>query len=175
MSDLHDNTVAWESIVKYLEVEKIAELINCGDTCAPAMLQEMSKTYSGQIDTVFGNVADRELETTVVQGLSNVTHYGDQGTITIDDKKIFFNHFPNVAEQIAKMGEVDLVCHGHTHLKRWEPSTTPHAARRVLGDAHHEHTTMILNPGTAGGMFQYPSIATIDLQTMNCKFIDITV
>jgi hypothetical protein len=34
---------------------------------------------------------------------------------------------------------------------------------------------MVLNPGTAGGMFQYPSVAIVDLDTMNCSFIEITV
>lgn len=158
MSDLHDNVAAWKSIAKYLSAEHIATLINCGDTCAPAMLKKMSEDFAGTIHTVFGNVADRELETTVVTTLHNVHHYGDQGTVTIEGKKIFFNHFPRVAEQAATSGDIDLVCHGHTHLKRWEP----------LGQI------MILNPGTAGGMFQYPSFATVDLQTMTCKFIDLT-
>lgn len=158
MSDLHDNTAAWQSIARYLREHTITRLMNCGDTCAPAMLQEMSRTFAGQIDTVFGNVADRELETEVVKKLPNVTHYGDQGTVTIEGKNIFFNHFPKIAEQIAASGQVDLACHGHTHLKRWEP----------IGQAK------VLNPGTAGGMFQYPSFATVDLPAMRCSFIDIT-
>lgn len=158
MSDLHDNVAAWKSIAQYLAAEHIETLINCGDTCAPAMLQKMSEDFSGTIHTVFGNVADRELEKSVAKELSNVKHYGDAGDCMIEDKKIFFNHFPNVAEQAAASGDYQLVCHGHTHLKRWEPAGL----------------ATILNPGTAGGMFQYPSFATVDLQTMTCKFIDLT-
>lgn len=159
MSDLHDNTKAWKAIARYLKEQDIDRLINCGDTCAPAMLQEMSSTFPGQIDTVFGNVADRELEKSIAATLPNVTHHGDVGTIDVDGKKVFFNHYPKQAEYVAHQGEADLVCHGHTHLKRWEP----------VGDA------MMLNPGTAGGMFQYPSFAIIDLPQMKCSFIDITV
>lgn len=159
MSDLHDNTRAWEVVVKHLHKESIGRLVNCGDTCAPAMLKEISATFNGQIDTVFGNVADREKEKSLVESLPNVTHHGDAGTIEIEGKKIFFNHYPKRAEQVAQQGEADLVCYGHTHLKRWEP----------MGDA------MIINPGTAGGMFQYPSFAVITLPEMKCSFIDITV
>ncbi len=175
MSDLHDNIAAWRSIVKYLNNEQALFLINCGDTCAPAMLQEMSATYHGHINTVFGNVADRELETKIVKELTNVTHHGDRGLVALDGKRVFFNHFPGPAEEIALSGDVDLACHGHTHLKRWEPSTTPRATRRVLGKPSRHPVTMILNPGTAGGMFQYPSFATVDLAAMTCQFHEVTV
>lgn len=175
MSDLHDNVVAWRSIVKYLNNEQILFLINCGDTCAPAMLKEMAATYHGHIDTVFGNVADRDLESQVVKTLTNVTHHGDRGTVTLEGRKIFFDHFPELAEETALSGDVNLACHGHTHIKRWEPSTTPRATRRVPGKPSRHPVTMILNPGTAGGMFQYPSFATVDLTAMTCQFHEVTV
>lgn len=159
MSDLHDNVAAWRSIVKYLDKEKITTLINCGDTASPAMLKEMSVTYGGHIDTVFGNVADRELESIVVNELPNVTHHGDQGTMIIDEKKIYLNHFPKISKQAIQAGGVDLALYGHDHIKHVEK----------IGKA------ILLNPGTAGGMFQYPSFAAIDLQTMKCSFIEITV
>lgn len=159
MSDLHDNTVAWGILVKRLESDSITFLLNCGDTCAPAMLEEMAKTFHGHIHTIFGNVADEELEKTVAARLTNVTHHGHRGIVTLDGKKIFLSHKPDVAEEMALTGDVDLACHGHTHLKRWEKR----------GD------TYILNPGTAGGMFQYPSYAMVDLETMSCSFHEITL
>lgn len=159
MSDLHDNVKAWELIAKFLAVQEIRTLINCGDTCAPAMLKEMSKTFAGQIHTVFGNVADRELETKVAKDLKNVKHYGDRGELELAGQRIYFNHFPAAADQAAATGSFDLACHGHNHLKRWES----------MGQ------TMILNPGTAGGMFQYPSFALVDLATMTCNFEEVTL
>ncbi len=143
----------------FLAEQSIQTLINCGDTAAPAMLQTMAESFAGQLHTVFGNVADRELEAKVASGLANVTHHGDHGQLTIQDRRITFNHFPKVAEQDAAGGAVDLACHGHTHLKRWEP----------FGSA------MLLNPGTAGGMFQYPSFAVVDLATMTCNFEEVTL
>lgn len=159
MSDLHDNVANWRIVQKFLVEKKIEILINCGDTCAPAMLQEMSKTFNGRIHTVFGNVADRQLELKVVADLYNVRHHGEQGQIEIFKRQIFFNHFPGVAEKMAERGGLDLVCHGHTHLKRWEK----------LNETH------ILNPGTAGGMFQYPSFSIIDLTAMTNQFIEVTL
>ena len=159
MSDLHDNVTAWDRLVIFLEQQQITTLINCGDTSAPAMLKHMASTFTGQIHTVFGNVADEELETEVTKNLPNVTHYKFRGEMELDGKRISFNHFPNIAEREAKTGNFDLVCHGHTHLKRWEK----------IG------TAMVLNPGTAGGMFQYPTFAVVDLTLMTCNFQDITL
>src|SRR5688572_6288192 len=94
ISDLHDNEKAWERIAAFLDQQHIQTLINCGDTAAPAMLQEMAKTFSGQIHTIFGNVADRELETNVVKQLPNVQHYGDRGELTLANRQIIFTHKP---------------------------------------------------------------------------------
>lgn len=171
MSDLHDNVSAWQLLLREFSARGITTLINCGDTCALAMLMDMSATFPGKIHTIFGNVTDRKLEAEVMKDLPNVTHYGDQGDVTLDGRQIYFNHFPKNAEAKAKSGDYDMVCHGHTHLKRWEPSTT--RAARVLGNTQKEHMTMILNPGTAGGMFQYPSFSVVDLQTMQHEFIDL--
>lgn len=159
ISDLHDNVAAWQILLREFSTRGIATMINCGDTCAPAMLQEMAGSFPGKIHTVFGNVADRKLEAEVVKDLPNVVHYGDQGEVTLDGQRIYFNHFPTNVEAKAASGNYDLVCHGHTHLKRWER----------IGE------TYILNPGTAAGMFQYPSFATVDLQTMTHEFIDLTI
>lgn len=159
ISDLHDNLAAWHLLLREFSARDIATIINCGDTCAPAMLQEMSTSFPGKIQTVFGNVADRKHEAEVVKDLPNVTHYGDQGDVTLDGQRIHFNHLPKIAEAKAASGDYDLVCYGHTHLKRWEK----------IGSSY------ILNPGTAGGMFQYPSFAIVDMTTMTCSFIDLTV
>lgn len=159
ISDLHDNVAAWRIINRILSERKITTLINCGDTATPAMLKELSRMLDGDIHTVFGNVVDRELETTVARDLPNVTHHGDRGGLELEGRRIGFVHKPEIAQAMAQTGEFNLVCHGHTHLKRWEK----------IGDC------FVLNPGTAGGMFQYPTFAVINLQTMNCEFMSVTL
>ena len=159
LSDLHDNVADWDIIAKMLAAGNIAILINCGDTAAPAMLKHMSQSFSGTIHTVFGNVADRQRETRLVESLPNVVHHGDQGAVELEGRKLGFCHFPEVAEAMSATDEFDLVCHGHTHLQRWEPVR------------HSDGTvTMLLNPGTAGGMFQYPTFATVDIPAMTHQF-----
>lgn len=159
ISDLHDNLAAWQLLLREFAARGIETMINCGDTCAPAMLREMAGSFPGKIHTVFGNVADRKQEEEIVKDLPNVVHYGDQGEVTLDGKRIYFNHFPKQADAKAASGDYDIVCHGHTHLKRWEK----------IGE------TYVLNPGTAAGMFQYPSFAIINLQTLEHEFIDLTI
>jgi uncharacterized protein len=159
MSDLHDNVTAWQIIARQLADQKIEALINCGDTAAPAMLMEMAKTFSGQIHTVFGNVADKETETTKAKELPNVTHYGEAGEVALGGRQIFFNHYPAIARQRAQSGMYDLVCYGHDHTKHAE----------LIG------RTTLLNPGTAGGMFQYPTYATIDLTNMKINWHNVTL
>ncbi len=157
ISDLHDNVADWEIINRILSERKITISINCGDTAAPAMLKHMATTFPGNIHTVFGNVADRELETNVAKELNNVTHHGDRGGLELEGQRIGFVHYPEVAEAMARSGEFELVCHGHTHLKRWEKI----------------NSCVVLNPGTAGGMFQYPTFAIVDLATMDHEFVNI--
>ncbi len=157
MSDLHDNVADWDLMVKILSDRNIRVLINCGDTVAPSMLQRISQTFAGQIHTVFGNNADRDLETQVAQTLTNVTHHGDRGGVDLADTRIGFVHYPEVAEAMAATGEFDLVCHGHSHLKRWEM----------------KGACRLLNPGTAGGMFGYPSFALVEVLELRHEFVDL--
>lgn len=157
MSDLHDNLPAWELVLRELQREEITTLINCGDTVAPDVLVQMTNTFSGDLHTVFGNNGDRENVIEMTENLPNLTHYGEVGGLVLEGVRIGFTHEPQPAMAMVTTGEFDLVCHGHTHLKRWEK----------------KNSCYILNPGTAGGVFQYPSFATVDLPDMKARFIDL--
>lgn len=166
MSDLHDNIAAWDLILLELNREKIDTLINCGDTVTFSTLRRMSENFNGQIHTVFGNNADRDYELQHRQDFFNVIHHGDVGGLELESIRIGFTHEPEPAMAMVREGIFDLVCHGHTHLKRWEPFDKLRVARG-------EKSTWILNPGTAGGVFQYPSFATVDLPAIKARFIDL--
>lgn len=159
ISDLHDNIVAWERLNLVLVQQHIQTLINCGDTCAPATLIHLSQTFSGEIHTIFGNVADKDLEAQRTKELPNVHHYGEQADFVLATRRIALTHYPNIAKKLAASGEYDMVCYGHDHLKVATP----------VGK------TLLLNPGTAGGLFQYPSFAIVDLVTMISNFEEITL
>lgn len=157
MSDLHDNLVAWGLILTELKTRNITTLINCGDSCAPLTLKEMADTFSGEIYTVFGNVCDKPTEAARTKELPNVKHFGEAGEFELDGRKIFFNHYPDIARNKARSGEFDLCCYGHDHTKH----------------AEMVNQTLLLNPGTAGGLFEYPSYAVVDLNNMTHQFIEI--
>lgn len=157
MSDLHDNIPGWELVLRELQREEISLLLNIGDTVAPDVLVHMSETFTGIIHTVFGNNGDREAELSATKNISTIIHHGEIGGLEVEGVRIGFTHEPQPAMAMVREGIFDLVCHGHTHLKRWEK----------IGECY------VLNPGTAGGVFQYPSFATVDLPEMKARFIDL--
>jgi hypothetical protein len=159
LSDLHDNYTNWGLINKILKQEKINKLIFCGDLCAPSMLKKMMEEFEGKIYMVWGNVADRELEKKVADESNKVHHFGDLAEFKLGDKKIALTHYPDKARELASAGRFDLICFGHNHLKTFEK----------IGQ------TYLLNPGTAGGMFQYPSFAIFNLGKMTNEFKEITL
>jgi len=158
MSDLHDNLTAWEAISAELKREGIKVLINCGDTVQAETLATMTETFPGQIHTIFGNNGDPEKEKRETQDITNLIHHGESGRVLLEGIRVGFVHRPEPAELMVRSGDYDLVCHGHTHLKRWEK----------VGLCY------ILNPGTSGGVFQYPSFAIVDLPEFQASFLDIT-
>ncbi|MFH1597833.1 MAG: YfcE family phosphodiesterase [Patescibacteria group bacterium] len=159
LSDLHDNYTAWQIILKQIQQQKIETILYCGDLAAPSMLKKMIEEYEGQVHLVFGNVADRETETKIAGTSDKVTHYGDQAELEIDGKKIALNHFPDKGKELAESGQYDYVFHGHNHQQ----------AQAEIGN------TTLINPGTAGGMFQYPSYAVVDFSNDTVEFKNITL
>jgi putative phosphoesterase len=159
LSDLHDNYADWQLINKILQKERIKTLFFCGDLAAPSMLKKMIEEFDGHIHIVYGNVADRETEKKFADESNKVTHYGDLAEFELEGKKICLTHFPDKAKALAAAERFDLICFGHNHIKTFEK----------IGN------TYLLNPGTAGGMFQYPSFAIFDLEKMMNEFIEITL
>lgn len=159
LSDLHDNYADWQLINKILKKENIKALLFCGDLAAPSMLKKMIEEFDGHIHIVFGNVADRETEKKFADESDKVTHYGDLAEFELEDKKICLTHFPDKTKALTAAGRFDLICFGHNHIKTFEKMKN----------------TYLLNPGTAGGMFQYPSFAIFDLSKMTNEFKEITL
>ena len=157
-SDSHDNLANMEKAVNWINNENIRVLIHCGDVCAPAVLKELSKNFSGQIHLVFGNVdGDHFLSTRLsYTELKNITVHGQLGEIELDNKKIAFTHLPWAARGLAATNKYDIVFYGHTH-KPWEEMIGP----RLTGGKN----TKLVNPGTLGGMFNKPTFAVYDTET----------
>jgi len=150
LSDLHDNYILWQQkILPKLKELNATEIIFCGDMCSPGMMKKMTEEFGEKIHLVFGNVdGDKKKMEELATGLPNLTIYGKQGEIELSGKKIAFVHFPNKARKLAESGNYHLVCYGHTHK----------ASKKKI------NRTLLINPGTAGGLFAPASFMTYDLE-----------
>jgi len=154
ISDTHDNVPNLEKALKWMEKNKIQQIIHCGDLCAPSILKgTLAPGFKGAIHLVFGNVEDRETTTKMSEEFEQVTHYKDLGEVEIGGKKIVFIHYPDKAKELAEAGKYDLVFYGHNH-KPWEEKIKQ---------------TRLINPGTLGGLFQKATFAVYDTETDNLE------
>lgn len=150
ISDTHDNVPNLEKALVWMNKNNIEQIIHCGDLCAPAILiKVLAPNFSGPIHMVFGNVEDRELLPKKVADFEHVTHYGDEGELEVDGKKIVFVHFPEQGKKLAQSSKYDLVFYGHDH-KPWEEK---------IGQ------TRLINPGTLAGLFYKATFAVYNTKT----------
>ena len=73
--------------------------------------------------------------------------------IELGGKKIFLNHYPDIAKNKAESGKYDLVFYGHTH-KPWEEK---------VGECR------LVNPGELSGQRFKPTFAIYDTETDNLE------
>lgn len=142
VSDTHDNIKNFNKAIEFLNKEKIDIILHCGDICNQSTVDEANKNFKGEIKFVRGN-GDFELN-----------DLPEAMEVEIDGVKVFMNHFPDVAKEMAESGKYDLVFYGHTH-KPWEetisnPST---GSGRVC---------RLVNPGELAGQRFKPTFAIFD-------------
>lgn len=155
LSDFHDNLTTWALIAKELKASKADAMLFLGDMCSPATMAEVAKDFSKPIFLVFGNVdGDTPLMLQRATEFDHLHIMGERGEVEFLGKKFYLTHYPDIARAFAKAGGYDAVFYGHDHIKH---------AEKIDG-------TLLLNPGTAGGMFQYPSYALIDTETLGVEF-----
>lgn len=157
ISDIHDRLSNLKQVINELNIMGIKHVICCGDLCSPFTARLLGEKFKGDIYAVFGNIADRDNNPKVSKEFPNFHHLGDYGQLTLDGKKIFFVHFPEIAEAKAREGNYNFVFHGHTHKKRADK----------IGD------TILLNPGEIYGLRYPPSYAIVDLETSEYDFIQV--
>ncbi len=107
ISDSHDNFANVAKALNWIKKQNIDLVLHCGDICRQETMDDMAKIFQGEIKFVRGN-GDYDLEDMPLAM-----------ELLIDNKKIFLNHYPEVAKRMAKKGVFDLAFYGHTH-KPWE-------------------------------------------------------
>ena len=141
VSDTHDHINNFKKVIDWLNKEKIETILHCGDICNKETISEAVKIFKGEIKFVRGN-GDFHLDDIL-----------ETMEIELGGKKIFLNHYPDIAKNKAESGKYDLVFYGHTH-KPWEEK---------VGECR------LVNPGELSGQRFKPTFAIYDTETDNLE------
>ncbi len=147
VSDTHDNIKNFNKIIDFLNKEKIEVILHCGDICNQETIDEAVKNFKGEIKFVRGN-GDYELE-----------NIPETMEIELGGKKIFFNHYPDIAKKMATSGKYNLVFYGHTH-KPWEEKILVPPKPNGEGGG----SCRLVNPGESAGQHLKPTFAIYDTE-----------
>jgi hypothetical protein len=83
--------------------------------------------------------------------------------LMLDGRRVFLVHYPHYARAMATTGDWDLVCCGHSHKPAME------LIPNIRGGE-----TLLLNPGTVGGVGQAPATAMLgDLARLEFEIISV--
>lgn len=150
VSDTHDNLKNFGKAIDFCNKKKIGLILHCGDICSRETISEAAKKFNGEIKFVRGN-ADYNLD-----------ELREKMEIQLGNKRIFFNHYPDIARKAAKSGDHDFVFYGHTHAPKLEK--IPACIAFSEADAGRGKC-LLANPGELAGQINKPSFAVCDTET----------
>jgi putative phosphoesterase len=156
VSDSHDNRPLLEAAVADGKAQGAEAVIHCGDVVAPSTLNVL-RHHGLPVHVIHGNnTGDLYMMSRIAnQPNGFIQFYGQDAGIELGGKKIFIVHYPHYAEAMATTGKWDMVCCGHDHKANIE-----YIANISGGE------TLLVNPGTAGGIAAPATYAMGDLETM---------
>lgn len=149
LSDSHDNIWKVREAIPYLQ--QIEVLLHCGDLCSPFMIKEFANPLGKiPIHIVWGNnEGDTYTISKVAQSFSNVQLHGALAEVEFGGLRIAVNHYPRIAQGLAKSGGYDLVCYGHDHEAKIE----------------WVDKCLLINPGELMGLNNPSSFSMVDSET----------
>lgn len=151
VSDTHDNLTNFKKAIDWINKEKIKKIIHCGDIFKTETIKEILKNFKGEIYLIFSSAdaSFSKIPEDSFKNLSKVKICSDFGELKINNKKISFCHFPEIAQKLSNQQKYHLVFYGHTH-KPWEEK---------IGK------TKVINPGNLAGIFYKPTFAIYNSKT----------
>ncbi|MBV5317579.1 MAG: YfcE family phosphodiesterase [Desulfobulbaceae bacterium] len=158
LSDSHDHIPNLRRAVSLANREGADLLIHCGDLISPFMLAYLH-AFQGPVHLIYGNNAGDQhlIASRCATGLDNIRHHGFHGTLVADSHRIAFNHYPELARELALSGAYDLVCYGHDHIFSVER----------LG------ACLLINPGDLLGKDANPSFALLDTDDFSVHRLEV--
>lgn len=145
-SDLHKNYLNLEKFLNYLKEQNIKIAIGCGDTEEKELLEKILQDNI-KLFYALGN-ADYFSKNDLAEN-NNLEIGKDFLKIKIGSLKIACTHYPQEAQKLALNNQLDFVFFGHTHKPE---------IKKI-------NSTVLLNPGTLGGIYYQPSFALVDEKT----------
>ena len=163
LSDSHDNRRLLDHAVADAKARGAEAVLHCGDVVAPTTLRVLQK-HGLPVHVVHGNNTGDlySLGKLSCEPASVVQYHGPDAALEFAGKKIFMVHYPHYARGMATTGDWDVVCCGHDHRSeiQWVDN--------IKGGK-----TLLLNPGTVGGVGSPPTYIMGDLESMTFEVRDV--
>ncbi len=163
VSDSHDNRRLLEAAVREARERGAEAVLHCGDVVAAGTLTVL-QPLGLPVHVIHGNNAgDLYTLARLAAEPGSVLHfYGQDAALTLAGRKVFLVHYPHYARAMATTGDWDLVCCGHDH------NAVVESVANIRGG-----TTVLVNPGTVGGVGAPPSYALGDLGTLSFELCQV--
>ncbi|MEA3278908.1 MAG: metallophosphoesterase family protein [Pseudomonadota bacterium] len=147
LSDSHDHIALLDAAVERAKADGAQAVLHCGDVVAPSTLQCLEK-HGLPVHLIHGNNTGDlyTLGRLAADPGSRIQYHGMDAGLELGGRRIFLVHFPHYARAMAATGDWDLVCCGHSHK----------SARELVPNMRGGHT-LLLNPGTVGGVGKVPA------------------
>jgi len=158
LSDSHDHISLLDAAVADAKSLGAEAVLHCGDVVAPSTLKCLSE-YGLPVHVIHGNnTGDLYTLGRLAARPGGLLHYhGMDAGLELAGRRVFMVHYPRYARAMAATGDWDLVCCGHSHKAIQE--TLPNL---------RGHTTLLINPGTVGGVGDAPATYVLgDLAAMD--------
>lgn len=157
LSDSHDQIPLLDFAVAEAKAAGAQAVVHCGDVVAPSTLHCLEK-HGIAVHVIHGNnTGDLYTLGRLAARPAGCIHYhGMDAALELGGRRLFVVHYPHYARAMAATGDWDLVCCGHTHK----------ADIRQLPNLKGG-TTLLVNPGTVGGVGGVPATyILVDLDTL---------
>lgn len=159
LSDTHDNLVNIEKAVEVFSKNGVEAIIHGGDFCSPFTLAVFKPLAERgvKMHAVFGNNdGDRVQLTRRGEGFCSFSD--GVRVLSLGGRRILVMHYPDLAEDLLRLGAYDLVIHGHDHRAR------------VEGDERK-----LLDPGTCSGYLAgKATVALVDTANLGVALVEIS-
>ena len=142
VSDSHDRSEPLEEAILESQAYGVQAVIHCGDLIGVNTLRASLK-LGIPIHAVHGNnIGDvAALYRMMSKTNGQFSYYGQEATLQLGGRKVFFTHMPHHGHAFACTGEYDLVCHGHSHTAHVDELPNVKGGK-----------TWLINPGSVAGI-----------------------